>query len=360
MFEISCDSYLLILLIAPELLAAIIVHLWEYCERKQKKIPLAQPDQPTAIDQPTALSPKPSRDPVGDDVKALELATPSVIPSDKFIVVRLDGRSFHTFTRPFDKPIDADLTRAMVLMTHDVCKEFGACLGYTQSDEATFILAQKLPQPDGTLQPHIFNGRKQKIESLFAAYASVRLNYWLCQYANQKMPNKKFNQMVSGTAHMDARAIAVSDVETLGKIVSWRHITDCYKNGISAFAYSKFPHKELEHKSTAQRLKMLNSMGIDIADIPPHLLYGTFVLPVLTDILTTDKKTGHVAVAHRRRFQFFRLTHKNNICYLIYTCIDNNLTEDYLREVDCTRYTEPETRESKPEANTEPTAQEIS
>ena len=57
------------------------------------------------------------------------------------VLVRLDGRSFHTFTRGFKRPFDEILIRTMQETTKYLCENIQGCvLGYTQSDEITLVL----------------------------------------------------------------------------------------------------------------------------------------------------------------------------------------------------------------------------
>lgn len=57
------------------------------------------------------------------------------------VAVRIDGKSFHTFTRGFEKPFDRVLMRTMQETMKYLCENIQGCvLGYTQSDEITLIL----------------------------------------------------------------------------------------------------------------------------------------------------------------------------------------------------------------------------
>lgn len=57
------------------------------------------------------------------------------------VVIRIDGRSFHTFTRGFNKPFDEVLIKSMQETMKYLCENIQGCvLGYTQSDEISLIL----------------------------------------------------------------------------------------------------------------------------------------------------------------------------------------------------------------------------
>lgn len=51
------------------------------------------------------------------------------------VYARIDGRSFHTFTRGMKRPYDENLSRAMIETTKYLVEHTHAKVGYTQSDE---------------------------------------------------------------------------------------------------------------------------------------------------------------------------------------------------------------------------------
>jgi hypothetical protein len=57
------------------------------------------------------------------------------------VLIRLDGRAFHTFTKGFAKPFNKRMMETMQETTLELCKNIHGCVfGYTQSDEITLIL----------------------------------------------------------------------------------------------------------------------------------------------------------------------------------------------------------------------------
>ena len=57
------------------------------------------------------------------------------------VIIRIDGKAFHTFTRGFKKPFDMVLVRSMQETMKYLCENIQGCVfGYTQSDEITLIL----------------------------------------------------------------------------------------------------------------------------------------------------------------------------------------------------------------------------
>ena len=57
------------------------------------------------------------------------------------VILRIDGKAFHTFTRGFQKPFDEILIKSMQETMKYLCENIQGCvLGYTQSDEISLLL----------------------------------------------------------------------------------------------------------------------------------------------------------------------------------------------------------------------------
>lgn len=77
-------------------------------------------------------------DTFGDWCKSFE-QTKDYIESHKPLVIRLDGNSFHSYTKGMEKPFDSDLINAMQQTTAALVEKLNATIGYFQSDEITLI-----------------------------------------------------------------------------------------------------------------------------------------------------------------------------------------------------------------------------
>ena len=89
------------------------------------------------------------------------------------VILRIDGRAFHSFTRHFKKPYDKVLHEAMNNTMLALCKEIqGAKLGYTQSDEISILVTDY-----DTLETDAwFDYRIQKMCSIAASVATLAFN----------------------------------------------------------------------------------------------------------------------------------------------------------------------------------------
>ena len=86
------------------------------------------------------------------------------------VIIRLDGKAFHTLTKKCEKPFDLPLNTAMVYTAqHLVANIQGAKAAYVQSDEIS-ILMTDFASPNTEMW---FGGTIQKIVSLAAALATA-------------------------------------------------------------------------------------------------------------------------------------------------------------------------------------------
>ena len=58
-------------------------------------------------------------------------------------MARLDGRSFHSVTRSFNKPYDTGFIQAMTHCAERLMQEFHADVAYVQSDEISLAWSLK-------------------------------------------------------------------------------------------------------------------------------------------------------------------------------------------------------------------------
>lgn len=89
------------------------------------------------------------------------------------VIIRIDGRSFHSFTKNFKRPFDDVLIKSMQQTMKYLCENIQGCvLGYHQSDEISLVLVdyQKLTSDAW------FDYEIQKICSIVASMATMAFN----------------------------------------------------------------------------------------------------------------------------------------------------------------------------------------
>lgn len=181
------------------------------------------------------------------------------------VIARLDGRSFHTFTKGMKRPFDEALSRLMINCTQYLVKETNANCGYTQSDEIT--LAWLVPDFGSQI---FFDGRISKMISILAAMQSV--------YFNHKMRGGPFKtEHCQQMPLFDCRAWCVPNIDEGANAFLWRE-QDATKNSISMAARTYFSQSEVHGKSGKQMQEMLfQAHGINWNNYPSFFRRGTFI-----------------------------------------------------------------------------------
>ena len=197
---------------------------------------------------------------LGDKHKHFEsIQNQQLIPSLP-IVVRLDGRAFHTFTKGIKKPFDERLTRCMVETSMALLKESNAVIAYTQSDEITLVLA---PSQDNMY----FGGRSTKINTILASLAGAVFNKLVAKY----LPEKSHLN-----ACFDSRCFQYPTEELVAECLLWRE-TDATRNSVSMAACSLYSNRDLEGKNVNAKLDMLLASGVNWNDYPAFFKRGTYI-----------------------------------------------------------------------------------
>jgi len=186
------------------------------------------------------------------------------------VVIRIDGKAFHTFTKGFNKPFDQTLMSAMQATMKYLCENIQGCvLGYTQSDEITLILVdyQKLNSSAW------FDYEVQKLCSISASMATMVFNCYFKEIATSKYERdkvfwsdnwnwlghaEKLYQTYSNVfdkAMFDARCFNIPK-EEVTNLIYWRQL-DATRNSIESVAHHYFKPSELQHKSCNDIQNML-------------------------------------------------------------------------------------------------------
>ena len=89
------------------------------------------------------------------------------------VIIRIDGKAFHTYTRGFNKPFDDVLIKSMQDTTAYLCASIQGCvLGYCQSDEISLLLIDYKRLTSSAW----FDYEVQKLCSISAAMATLAFN----------------------------------------------------------------------------------------------------------------------------------------------------------------------------------------
>lgn len=206
-------------------------------------------------------------DPLGDKVKALEaVANVQCFKPNSFLLARVDGRAFHTFTRGMKKPVDEWLLDSMIDATISVTADFKTRLAFVQSDEATFCWHYDVASQESLP----FNGRTQKLCSLIAGVFSASFINALI-----KRDSERYLALTRFPA-FDCRIWEVASAAEQADAFAWRE-KDAVKNAISSAACTIATTSELACLKQRERLALLKQRGFDWDALPQAYRKGAYI-----------------------------------------------------------------------------------
>lgn len=188
------------------------------------------------------------------------------------VIIRVDGKSFHTWTRQVNaiKPYDLLVTAAMEIAVKQCADEMqGFKLAYTQSDEATFLLTNT-----GEKEQQWFGGKLDKLVSITASMFTYYFNTYWNEYALQYFVNAEHGGYKKIPAFFDARAFNIP-IEDAANCFYWRQL-DWRRNSVVMLGRAHFNHKEMIGKSANQVKEMLNEIGVSWEEQYNYNKYGLF------------------------------------------------------------------------------------
>lgn len=198
------------------------------------------------------------------------------------VVLRIDGRAFHTFCRSFNKPFDDILVKTMQDTMKYLCENIEGCvLGYTQSDEISLLLIDYKKLDTAAW----FDYEVQKLCSISASMATLAFNKFFYDNVefnfqeewakiNEKITNKEISSEEAepmfdkledeyydkyyskcNKAMFDSRCFNIPKEEVTNYFY-WRQL-DATRNSIQMVGQANFSHKELQNKSCNDIQNML-------------------------------------------------------------------------------------------------------
>ena len=230
------------------------------------------------------------------------------------VILRCDGKAFHTFTRNFVKPFDEVLIKTMQETTKYLCENIKGCvLGYTQSDEITLVL---IDYKDLNSQAW-FDYEIQKLCSIAASMATMAFNQYFYKNVSEWGNNNfsTFNEAIGLYENVDFEKCALSreyiiainkvamfdcrcfniPKEEVTNCLYWRQL-DASRNSIQMVGQAYFSHKELQNKSCNEIQDMLMTQkGINWNDFPTYQKRGSCCIRV-TNICENKNDKGDVSI----------------------------------------------------------------
>lgn len=189
------------------------------------------------------------------------------------VIIRTDGRAFHTFTRGFKKPFDDILIKSMQETMKYLCENIQGCvLGYAQSDEISLLLVDYKNLNSSAW----FDYEVQKICSIAASMATMAFNKSFTKNAEEFITDcaasyemeglcskgteeyklcEVYQKAIEKGAMFDARCFNIPKEEVTNYFY-WRQL-DAIRNSIQMVGQSHFPHNILQYKTCEDIKDML-------------------------------------------------------------------------------------------------------
>jgi len=209
---------------------------------------------------------------LGDRMKMYEAATEGFLTPRTPIILRIDGKAFHTYTKGLKRPWDLVLNDVMDMTAIELCNHVqGAQIAYVQSDEISILVHGYKTH---TSQAY-FDGRIQKIVSVTASIAAAifTMESWRIFDKGDSVPNKASQIR---PAYFDCRAFVMPEAEVCNYFL-WRQ-QDATRNSVQSLARSLYSHKECNNKNGSELQEMCFAKGQNWNDLPTQHKRGRCIV----------------------------------------------------------------------------------
>ncbi len=194
---------------------------------------------------------------LGDRMKSYEAAFDHLVTPRLPVIIRVDGRAFHTVTRGAEKPFDLSIAGSMDDVAKALMAEVqGAKLAYVQSDEVSVLVVYY----GGHESQSWFGNRLQKMTSVAAGVAT---RAW-----NAACPSRP--------GEFDARVFALPEDDVCNYFL-WRQ-RDAERNSLQGLAQSLGSPKELHGLKREALHDFCVSRGKNWNDLEAYWKRGRCVL----------------------------------------------------------------------------------
>ena len=237
-------------------------------------------------------------------MKEFEVYSSLKVPKNSRIIIRLDGRSFHSLARDLnlEKPYDENFYNVISNVCEDLFEEFSAVFVYAFSDEISLLL-DNVP----------FDGRVEKINSVVASFAA---SSFVMHYRTEFKKPPSF----------DSRIIPISDADIL-KYFKWRQ-DESWRNCVNSYGISylksKYSNSEANDKIKGMKLNEIH-----------ELLFQNGIN--LNDIETYKKRGIGIYRKNKKVVGFNKKENKNQTSYRSYVYTDWDLpkfSEEFFKDID--------------------------
>ncbi len=219
------------------------------------------------------------------------------------IVIRMDMKAGHTFTKGMKKPFDDIFVKTMQETMKYLCENIQGCvLGYTQSDEISLVLVDYAELTTDAW----FGNNLQKMCSVSASMATLAFNKAFTRNISKQSKRLYTEHLeekdaayietleiaMNKGAMFDSRVFTIPKEEVCNYML-WRQ-QDATRNSILSVGQANFSHKDLHGKSCNNIQDMLMTQkGINWNDYATTLKRGSCCIKV-DDGLTAYDEVGNI------------------------------------------------------------------
>ena len=191
------------------------------------------------------------------------------------VIIRIDGKAFHSFTKEFELPYDIVFKNTMWKTAKYLCENIqNTKLAYVQSDEISILMTDY----DKLTTSAWFDNNLQKICSVSASMATMAFNKF---FAEECLFTKKenYDSIYAGkinTAMFDSRAFNIPELDVCNYFI-WRQ-QDATRNSIETLGRCYFSASEL-HKVNCNQIqdKLMTEKNINWNNSPTFYKRGACI-----------------------------------------------------------------------------------
>ena len=184
------------------------------------------------------------------------------LPINIPVIIRIDGRAFHTFTRGLVKPFDNIFISMMNTIGIKLCDEIQNCrLAYLQSDEISFLVYNRIESDTW------FSNEIQKMCSISASLASSVAT----KYTQEHIPNKS-----KYTIAFDSRAYIIPEKDVANYFIYRQK--DWERNSLQMLCRKYYSQKQMQDKGCNDMHEMLYAKGENWNNLPTYLKRGRCIV----------------------------------------------------------------------------------
>ncbi len=231
------------------------------------------------------------------------------LPKRTYSIIRLDGKSFHTYTKNLKRPFDLDFINDIDETAKYLCDNVqGVKLAFVQSDEISLVLTDF----DKLNTSSYFDGNIQKIASVTASISTAKFNQLrMIRNINTKTQDTNWEKVTGKTfklnidqcidtmlATFDSRVFTIPTKTEVINYLIWRQ-QDTVRNSIQNVAQSLYSQKELHCKNTKQLQELIFQKGINWDNYDAKLKRGRLIIKDNTKYIDkyTKQKTNWYSIA---------------------------------------------------------------